>query len=114
MILLGQRTQKDAVPGCEALGEQLWAPELKTASIQPNLDYLVYEGKAEMSSLFWIASQGPLARAINAGGHISYVSPSLKLPVLCTQTAPYSNTTYADVSARWQVSVNANNEDLIG
>jgi hypothetical protein len=28
-----------AASACAALGEQLWSPELKTSSIQPNLDY---------------------------------------------------------------------------
>lgn len=96
------------------LGEQLWSPELKTASIQPNLNYLRYQHKADESSLFWIAPDGDKTRAINTEGHVFYVSPEVQLPALCTQTAPYSNASYQDASEKWQVSVNANNEELIG
>jgi hypothetical protein len=42
LILLSSASQSNAVARCQALGEQLWAPELGTAIIQQNLDYLVY------------------------------------------------------------------------
>ncbi len=102
--------------GCQALGEQLWAPELQTASIQPNLDYLVYQKKAQASSLFWIASQASKndSRAIDASGRVSVTDARLELAALCTQSAPYSNATAADTGAKWQVSVSSNNETLTG
>ena len=114
MLLLSRRSQADASAACEALGEQLWSPELKTSSIQPNLDYLVYQGRAERTTQFWIATLGEEPRVISASGHVSPASSKLNLPVLCTQSAPYSNDSVADTSAKWQVAVRSNNEDLTG
>lgn len=114
VLLLTSRSQKSAVEGCAALGETLWSPELKTASIQPNLDYLAFEGCAE-DQQYWIASTQSSARTIDGKGHISNVKDSsANLPVLCTQSAPFSNSTFQDPSARWQVSVHSNNEYLTG
>jgi hypothetical protein len=96
------------------LGEQLWAPELKAASIQSNLDYLVYQGKAERQTMFWIASDGSHDRVIDAAGYVSYVSAKLRLLALCTQSAPYSNKSYMDTDEKWQISVHSNSQDIIG
>ncbi len=116
MILLGRRCYEDAVSGCQALGGQLWSPELKPASIQANLDYLVYQKKAEASSQFWVAPQGGRndSQIIDVLGHVTLASSSQQFPALCTQSAPYSNATSADTSERWQVRVGANNETLTG
>ncbi|KAK3692844.1 Alpha/Beta hydrolase protein [Podospora appendiculata] len=119
VILLGRRSYGEAAAGCEALGEQLWAPELNTASIQPNLDYLRHQGRAGNSSTFWIARTGggnATARAVDVSGAVVAVGSdsSLRLPALCTQTAPYSSEYSQDVGARWQVSVDANNQTLTG
>jgi len=47
-------------------------------------------------------------------GEIRGSKPTTELPVLCTQTAPYSNSTFADVDKRWQVQVESNNETVTG
>lgn len=107
------------------MGEQLWSPELKTASIQPNLNYYkYYQGLND--STFWIApSQNGLSstspvipRTINTSGSITSISSSennpRKLPALCTQSAPYSTPSAQDTSAPYQVSVIANNQTLLG
>ncbi|KAJ9154756.1 Carboxylic ester hydrolase [Pleurostoma richardsiae] len=114
IILLGRQVFSDAAAACGALGEQLWSPELKTASIQSIVDYLIYQKKADKSSLFWIGSKGKETRAVSVKGQVSFVNPSLRLPILCTQSAPFSNETYADTSSKWQVQVHSNNEDLTG
>lgn len=114
VILLSSRTYPDAVSGCHALSEELWSPEQGTASIQRNLDYLVYEGKANNDTQFWISSHGNHTRAVSASGQVSTVSPALELPALCAQSAPFVNASYADNSTKWQVSVHTNNENLVG
>lgn len=100
--------------GCQALNEDLWSPELGTASIQPNLDYLVYDGRAEKDSNFWIASHSNQTRVLSASGNLSTVEPGQELSVLCTQSAPFANSTSTDTSAGWQVSVQSNNEEHVG
>ena len=114
MILLSPRSYQDAVSGCQALGEQLWAPELKTASIQRNLNYLVYEGTANATSRFWIAALGDSSRVLDVLGVVTASPQGTQLPALCTQTAPYSTNANMDTTEKWQVSVRANNEDLVG
>ncbi|KAK3374995.1 Alpha/Beta hydrolase protein [Podospora didyma] len=116
LILLGRRSYDDAVAGCQALGENLWSPELNTASIQPNLDYLEFQGRYNASTAFWIASQSSNGtRTIDLSGIVSSpVQSTLRLPALCTQTAPYSKQGSVDTSTKWQVAVDANNQTLTG
>jgi hypothetical protein len=114
VILLTSRSRESAAANCAALGEQLWAPELKTASIQPNLDYLAYENKYPADQQYWIAPNTAGPRAINGKGQVLAVSPHLHLPVLCTQSAPFSNSSYQDTSPEWQVTVHSNNEYITG
>lgn len=114
LILLSRRSQSDAAAACAALGEQLWSPELKTASIQANLDYLKYQKKIDDSTQLWIASSTDETRAIGASGKVAAVDARLRLPALCTQTAPFSSEQGQDTSAKWQVSVKSNNEEYTG
>ena len=114
MIVLSPRPYQDAVSGCQALNEELWSPDLGTASIQPNLDYLVYEGRAEKDSSFWIAAQSNQTRALSASGNVTAAEPGQELGVLCTQSAPFANSSSTDTSAKWQLSVHSNNEELVG
>ncbi|KAG6365502.1 hypothetical protein INS49_007113 [Diaporthe citri] len=114
VIVLSPRSYQDAVSGCQALSENLWSPELGTASIQPNLDYLVYEGRAEKDTSFWIAAQSNQTRALSTSGNVTTAEPGQELSVLCTQSAPFANSTSTDTSEKWQVSVQSNNEELVG
>lgn len=113
MILLGRKTHKDAVSSCEALGEQLWSPKRNASSIQPNLDYLKYQGKIGNSSL-WIASSDDTPRSISLSGGVSITDAGQRLPVLCSQSAPFANGNAQDTSEKWQVSVSSNNENYTG
>jgi hypothetical protein len=109
VLLLSSGTPKSAEADCASLGEQLWAPELKTANIQPNLDYLTFEG-CSADQKYLIAG----SRAIDGKGRISKADSNTRLPVLCTQSAPFSNSSFQDASSKWQVSVHSNNEYLTG
>lgn len=115
MIILGRQTQADAAAACQALGEQLWSPELNTASIQANLNYLKYQGKIDGCTLLWIGSSNNASWAIDGDGKVTEVDAGLRLPVLCTQTAPFANaSSQPNTSTQYQVSVHSNNEDYTG
>lgn len=78
---------------------------------QRNLDYLALRTNLSSDARFWISD----ARTITVKGEVGPApDPAASLPVLCTQTAPFSNETFQDVSDRWQISVTANGETLIG
>lgn len=114
IIVLSARPYSDALTACKALGEQLWSPDIGNASIQHNLDYLKYKDTALGTSSFWIASKGVGSRAIDRTGRISWPAIASRLPVLCTQSAPFSNETFKDTSEQWQVTVRSNGEYLTG
>ncbi|PMD26025.1 alpha/beta-hydrolase [Hyaloscypha hepaticicola] len=118
VILLSPRSRIYAASACAALGEQLWSPELKTSSIQPNLDYLTSGGQFSADQQYWIASTRNTSRAIDGHGNIANTSTTLsaylQLPILCTQSAPFSNSTYQNTSSQWQVTVYSNNEYITG
>ncbi|KAK7969179.1 cholinesterase-like protein [Apiospora saccharicola] len=114
VIVLGARPLNDAQSACEALGEELWSPELKTASIQPSLNYLKFINATKREAKYWIASKGSVDRAISIDGAVSALGSTSELPVLCTQTAPVSNSTSQDTGSKWQVTVHSNDEELAG
>ncbi|KAH6654745.1 Alpha/Beta hydrolase protein [Truncatella angustata] len=112
VIVLEARSYNDANAACAVLGEQLWSPRNGTST--PTLDYLKYLNSEKGESRFWIASKGTISSTIDYDGRTSRTAPSTKLPVLCTQSAPFSNETVKDTSEKWQVMVHSNNEYLTG
>lgn len=114
VILLDPRPYSDAFDACRALGEQIWSPQLNTASIKPSLDFLAYQGKISATSRLWVAAIGNDTRALDTSGKVSGADSALQLPVLCTQTAPYSSKGVQDTSEKWRVEVEANNQTLSG
>ncbi|KAF3770199.1 alpha/beta-hydrolase [Cryphonectria parasitica EP155] len=125
VILLSRPSSyQDAVEGCKALGETLWSPETVGASIQSSLDYLVWEGKADENTQFWVASStsssssssstSTSTRAISASGKVSVVQSGHSLAALCTQSAPLATAEETSASSEWHVSVHSNNDHLIG
>lgn len=103
-----------AAEACQSLGESLWASQSKVSTIQNDLDYLVYEHKSSRSQQYWIAPIRGVPSTINADGEIRESSPSKRLPVLCTQSAPYSTADTKDTNATWQISIQSNNEHITG
>lgn len=114
VILLSSRSYSDAVKTCHGLNEDLWSPGQDTESTQRILDYLLYEGEADVSTQFWVAPQDNSTRALSVSGNVSTVQPGLELPALCTQSAPFANATHTDTSKKWQVSVHSNNDEIVG
>ncbi|KAI1104210.1 alpha/beta-hydrolase [Jackrogersella minutella] len=113
-LLLEPRSLKDAGEACEAVGENLWSPDLQTRSLQNVLNYLKYSSSDQRVSQFWIAPKNQSAQAVDTNGKIYQANSDAKLPVLCTQSAPFSNETSQDTSEKWQITVKSNNESLTG
>ena len=89
-------TEPDAMKACKALGEMLWYADESHGSF---FKYLAYEG---MDGPFWIARrQGPICKDIIANGKMGLEHCPNLLPAICTQSAPLSNSTYADNSTKW-------------
>ncbi|KAI1393824.1 alpha/beta-hydrolase [Hypoxylon trugodes] len=114
VLLLEARSLDAACKACKAVGEDLWSPESGIENIKKNLDYLKYVDSGSDDSRFWIASNNGSAQAIDLDGNTSRARPDVELPVLCTQSAPFSNETSQDASEKWQVTVKSNNEVLTG
>ncbi|KAJ5551589.1 hypothetical protein N7461_006287 [Penicillium sp. DV-2018c] len=114
VIVLDARTWHEASASCEKLGESLWDNASGGQGIRNNLDYLVYQGKYSHGQRFWTASNRRRLSTIDTNGRIHRPSAHERLPVICTQHAPYSNMTFQDTSAQWQVTVNSNNEYITG
>ena len=96
----------------------MWSPELNTSSIQPNLNYLIAQGTYSENQQYWIASNDTTARALDGHGNIgdsaTTISSHLMLPAICTNSAPFSNSTCQDTSTKWQTTVQAGNEYITG
>ncbi|KAF2100335.1 cholinesterase [Rhizodiscina lignyota] len=113
-----------AYEACGALGENLWSPKRQDfrAGLNYSLAYEVYSGRVSSNQLFWIDSESQpavhhyeaLCEAIDATGKVHRVSCHESLPALCTQSAPASNSTFADTSARFQVAQPVGQQTLIG
>ncbi|TPX09834.1 uncharacterized protein E0L32_009025 [Thyridium curvatum] len=113
-ILLSKRTFAEAVETCEALGEQLWAPELNLGDIRPNLDYLIFQGATSESTTFWIGAKDGKARAATSRGMMATMDPDERMKALCTHSAPYSTAAVADTSEKWQLTVTSSHQDITG
>ncbi|KAK2011141.1 carboxylesterase [Colletotrichum eremochloae] len=105
----------EAKAACNKLGEELWAPASASNGTQRILSILDYQEPNTDLSAIWVASQdGDTPTTINLQGEVSSAHPSATNPVLCMQTAPFSNGVSQDNTERWQVVAHSNNEDVIG
>ncbi|KAI1121563.1 cholinesterase [Nemania abortiva] len=114
LIVLDPRSFTEASKSCQVLGEQLWSPKSGISSIQRSLDYLRYSRNYSGLAKFWIGPESLSGQAIDINGRVSRTSKALELPVLCTQSAPFSNETSQDTNEKWQVTIHSNNEYLTG
>ncbi|EPE34177.1 alpha/beta-Hydrolase [Glarea lozoyensis ATCC 20868] len=105
-----EQSQESAIVSCEALGEQLWSPGTHNRAANILGEHL----KSVKQNQAWIFAKDNKPRAMDKSGGFMTPKSSAKLPVLCTQTAPYSNATSADVGQDWQIQVESNNETVTG
>ncbi|CZR63589.1 related to cholinesterase [Phialocephala subalpina] len=117
-ILLSEpRNFELAKAACSLLGEQLWSPESQDfkTGLNNSLSYQTFLDKVPSSQLFWVSpNQAQSCRALDFKGHLSEVSCTAWLPTICTQSAPFSNSTYANTSSPLQLTLNAGNQTLTG
>ncbi|KKK13553.1 hypothetical protein ARAM_001721 [Aspergillus rambellii] len=116
VLLLDAMDLDSAAESCKALGETLWKPETPFSVIKPHLDYLIYQGRYSAEQRFWISSgvQHRRPQTITRTGLILPAADRERLPVLCTQSAPYSNETFSDTSSDFQVTIYSNKEHITG
>ncbi|KAI8949605.1 Alpha/Beta hydrolase protein [Xylaria longipes] len=114
LILLDPRPYSGASRSCQLLGEQLWSPELGISSIRTNLNYLRYTTHYEELPGFWIGSDHVTRQILSLNGNVSRTSEALELPVLCTQSAPFSSDTSQDNNEKWHVKIRSNNDYITG
>ncbi|KAJ6187575.1 hypothetical protein N7519_002483 [Penicillium mononematosum] len=114
ILVLDARPWQEATESCQKIGETLWGAGSSYKDIQNDLDYLVFQGKYTRNQRFWTASDHRKLSTIDTNGRVNKVSANEKQPVLCTQSAPLSNSTFQDTSAQWQVTVHSNDEYLTG
>ncbi|KAL2122949.1 hypothetical protein VTJ04DRAFT_3404 [Mycothermus thermophilus] len=110
---------------CAKLGESLWKPPVRpggrfkrggaSSSSLPFGDYLKYTGTASASSRFWVSSDSG-SNVVNTSGKLSKVptTSNERLPGFCTNSAPFSNTSFQDTSSKWHIDVEVNNQILTG
>ncbi|CAG8083947.1 unnamed protein product, partial [Penicillium nalgiovense] len=113
-LVLDARPWQEATESCQKIGETLWGAGSSYKNIQNDLDYLVFQGKYTRNQRFHTASDHRKLSTIDTNGRVNKASAHEKLPVLCTQSAPLSNSTFQDTSAQWQVTVHSNDEYLTG
>ncbi|KUM64196.1 hypothetical protein ACN42_g2899 [Penicillium freii] len=114
ILVLDARSWQEATDSCQKLGESLWGTNSSYRNIQSDLDYLVFQGKYTRNQRFWTASEFSKLSTIDTNGRVNKASADEKLPVLCTQSAPFSTSTFQNTSAPWQVTVHSNDEYLTG
>ncbi|KAJ5694703.1 hypothetical protein N7536_005115 [Penicillium majusculum] len=114
ILVLDARSWQEATDSCQKLGESLWGTNSSYRDIQSDLDYLVFQGKYTRDQRFWTTLDHRKLSTIDTTGRVNKASADEELPVLCTQSAPFSNSTFQNTSAQWQVTVHSNDEYLTG
>ncbi|KAI9709541.1 MAG: hypothetical protein M1820_003301 [Bogoriella megaspora] len=108
---------------CQSLSESLLPLQNLDfqAGLNQSLAYEVYAGRSASNQLFWVGPNTQLSSknttacpAIDAAGNVRGINCAEKLPALCSQSAPASNITYADTSARFQVAQKVGSQTLVG
>lgn len=114
VLLLDAMPLQNALNSCNKLGESLWDSGSGFDSIQSDLEYLVLQERYNHDQRYWIAPVHGTLSSVDASGRVKKAFANEHLPVLCTQTAPYSTPDFKDTNATWQVTVNSNNQHLTG
>lgn len=117
VILTDARPYQDVSESvCAKLGEKLWKPTptcKRDAAVLPFSEYLKFDGKADGSSKFWVASNSG-SNAVDIAGRYNKPASNSRLPGLCTNTAPYSTGSSQNTSSQWQISLDVNGQTLTG
>ncbi|KAH6676965.1 camp-regulated D2 protein, partial [Plectosphaerella plurivora] len=104
-----------AVKTCDQLSETLWnGPSAST--LNTSLAYQVYQGHYDNGAKFWVAKDDDSCkcRALSADGIYHETKCTENLPVLCSQSAPVSNGSFADTSASFQITQEVGKAQVTG
>ena len=101
---------------CAAVHESLLTlnPANTSFNLTSALGHLVGDAYFHPSQRYWVGSTDGQCVSTNNIGQVNVTSCEEVLPVLCTQTAPFSNITYADTSSAWQVKVQSRAQTITG
>ncbi|KFA67377.1 hypothetical protein S40285_00169 [Stachybotrys chlorohalonatus IBT 40285] len=114
IYLSRKQSWSSAAESCRALGEELWTPGSRQASADAAWRSVEAQAGSHRPASVWIGAHDGGARTLSSGGRMASARGSPELPVLCTQTAPFSNRTFQSTAQEWRTSVRSNNEDLVG
>ncbi|KAK6543526.1 hypothetical protein TWF694_000272 [Orbilia ellipsospora] len=101
---------------CSSLGESLWSPKAEdfAAGLNNTLSYQEYLGKFPHGQQFWVGSTGAACQAIDVKGRSHSLDCNLKLPAICTQSAPLSNLSLVDTSPKFYISKKVGAQTVTG
>jgi hypothetical protein len=108
-----------AETACKLLGETLWNPDTQNfhAGLNASLSYQIFQGFATAEQFYWITKSNKddnVCAGINPQGETRDLDCTSELPTLCTQSAPVSNSSYANNSMAWHVDHLVDNVQLTG
>ena len=112
-----------AVSSCQLLGEIVLPLQNLDfrAGLNQSLAYEIYAGRFPRDQLFWIESDAEqsfkstaFCSAMNIDGNVQQVACANELPALCSHSAPASNITYSDTSAKFQIEQTVGSQTLVG
>lgn len=90
---------------CKQLDESPWDPSAPFENgLNSSLAYQLYLENFPPTQLFWVAKKGRTCLALNPDGSTSEIACDKKLPGLCTQSAPVSNSETADDPTDFRVN----------
>ncbi|KAF3023170.1 hypothetical protein E8E14_014148 [Neopestalotiopsis sp. 37M] len=93
---------------CTQLSETIWSHNATkfNAGLDSSISGLVHTGNIREDQLFWVASSpnDGSCPGMDTSGRVQSLDCGILLPVLCTQSAPVSNSTHSDTAATWQIS----------
>lgn len=122
-IVISDVTGQSAAAACQSLSETpAIVQSLSATSSQDLVDLLRFQANSG-SQKFWIGDESNNSKALgfcqtvqvtSNGLRFAAVSCSSRLPVVCTQSAPFSNANTRDTSARFQIAVNSRGKQFTG
>ncbi|ETS76853.1 hypothetical protein PFICI_10727 [Pestalotiopsis fici W106-1] len=103
---------------CAQLSETIWSPDSAhfNAGLDNSILRQVYVGNIAKDQLFWVArnQNDGNCQGIDTNGHAHSLDCESQLPVLCTQSAPVSNSSHSDTAVKWQITHNVAGSTFTG
>ena len=106
-------SQRAAGDACAALQESLIDPDQHDINLTAVINQYMYSRSQSSTQQYWISSKGG-CRAIRVDDWTGSVDCHTRLPVICSQSAPFSNVSYTNTSSNWQTSANVGNKVITG